>query len=76
MTSTGDAIVVEGYTDVIALHEAGFANVVATLGTSLTRQHIRLLSHHAKSRIIYLFDGDEAGQRAADRALHRFVYYA
>ncbi len=69
MASTGDAIVVEGYTDVIALHEAGFANVVATLGTSLTRQHIRLLSHHAKKRIIYLFDGDEAGQRAADRAL-------
>ena len=69
MTSTGDAIVVEGYTDVIALHEAGFTNVVATLGTSLTRQHIRLLSHHAKKRIIYLFDGDEAGQRAADRAL-------
>ena len=69
MTSTGDAIVVEGYTDVIALHESGFTNVVATLGTSLTRQHIRLLSHHAKKRIIYLFDGDEAGQRAADRAL-------
>ena len=69
MASTGDAIVVEGYTDVIALHEAGFANVVATLGTSLTRQHIRLISHHAKRRIIYLFDGDEAGQRAADRAL-------
>ena len=69
MTNTGDAIVVEGYTDVIALHESGFTNVVATLGTSLTRQHIRLLSHHAKSRIIYLFDGDEAGQRAADRAL-------
>lgn len=69
MTSTSDAIVVEGYTDVIALHESGFTNVVATLGTSLTRQHIRLLSHHAKSRIIYLFDGDEAGQRAADRAL-------
>lgn len=69
MASTGDAIVVEGYTDVIALHEAGFTNVVATLGTSLTRQHIRLLSHHAKKRIIYLFDGDEAGQRAADRAL-------
>lgn len=69
MASTGDAIVVEGYTDVIALHEAGFTNVVATLGTALTRQHIRQLSHHAKQRIIYLFDGDEAGQRAADRAL-------
>ena len=69
MASTGVAIVVGGYTDVIALHEAGFSNVVATLGTSLTRQHIRILSHHAKSKIIYLFDGDEAGQRAADRAL-------
>ncbi len=69
MASSGDAIICEGYTDVIALHEAGFTNAVATLGTSLTRQHIRILSHHAKSRIIYLFDGDEAGQRAADRAL-------
>lgn len=69
MASTGIAIVVEGYTDVIALHESGFTNVVATLGTSLTKQHIRILSHHAKSKIIYLFDGDAAGQRAADRAL-------
>ena len=69
MASTGVALIVEGYTDVIALHEAGFTNAVATLGTSLTRQHIRILSHHAKSKIIYLFDGDEAGQRAADRAL-------
>ena len=69
MAATGDAIICEGYTDVIALHQAGFTNAVATLGTSLTRQHIRILSHHAKSRIIYLFDGDEAGQRAAERAL-------
>ena len=69
MASTGVALIVEGYTDVIALHEAGFTNAVATLGTALTRQHIRILSHHAKSKIIYLFDGDAAGQRAADRAL-------
>jgi DNA primase len=69
MASTGVAIIVEGYTDVIALHEAGFTNAIATLGTSLTRQHIRILAHHAKSKIIYLFDGDEAGKRAADRAL-------
>ncbi|MEG0027429.1 MAG: DNA primase [Raoultibacter sp.] len=69
LTSTGIAVVVEGYTDVICLHEAGITNVVATLGTALTAQHIRTLSRHAKSRIIYLFDGDEAGQRAADRAL-------
>lgn len=69
MAASGVAIVVEGYTDVIALHEVGVRNAVATLGTALTRQHIRLLSHHASRRIVYLFDGDEAGQRAADRAL-------
>ena len=69
MASTGVAVVVEGYTDVIACHQAGLTNVVATLGTALTRQHIRLLSRHAKNAIVYLFDGDAAGQRAADRAL-------
>ena len=69
MASTGVAVVVEGYTDVIALHEAGVKNAVATLGTALTMRHIRLLSRHARHRIVYLFDGDEAGQRAADRAL-------
>ena len=69
MAASGVAIVVEGYTDVIALHEAGVRNAVATLGTALTAQHIRALSRHAKSRVVYLFDGDEAGQRAADRAL-------
>ncbi|MDO4183514.1 MAG: DNA primase [Coriobacteriia bacterium] len=69
MTTTGVAVVVEGYTDVIACHEAGLTNVVATLGTALTRQHIRVLSRHAKNAIVYLFDGDAAGQRAADRAL-------
>lgn len=69
MTSTGVAIIVEGYTDVIALHENGISNAVATLGTALTLQHIRLISRHASKRIVYLFDGDAAGQRAADRAL-------
>ncbi len=69
MAATGAAIVCEGYTDVIAMHEHGIENVVATLGTSLTRQHIRVLSRHARNRIVYLFDGDAAGQRAADRAL-------
>ena len=72
MASTGVAIIVEGYTDVIVLHGAGVENAVATLGTALTVQHIRTISRHAKHRIVYLFDGDEAGQRAADRAA-RFV---
>ncbi len=69
LTATGTAIVVEGYTDVIALSEAGIENVVATLGTALTSQHIKILSRHAQHRIVYLFDGDAAGRRAALRAL-------
>lgn len=69
MASTGCAVVVEGYTDVIALHESGISFAVATLGTALTMRHIRILARHAQKRIVYLFDGDAAGQRAADRAL-------
>ncbi len=69
MAASGVAVVTEGYTDVIALHEAGIKNTVATLGTALTLRHIRLISRHAQHRIVYLFDGDAAGQRAADRAL-------
>lgn len=69
MASTGCAVVVEGYTDVIALHENGISFAVATLGTALTMRHIRILARHAQKRIVYLFDGDAAGQRAADRAL-------
>ena len=67
MTSTGTAIVVEGYTDVIAMHRGGFTNTVATLGTALTPEHVRLLRRFIK-RVIYLFDGDVAGQGAADKA--------
>ncbi len=65
------AIVVEGYTDVIACHAAGITNVVATLGTSLTRDHARILQRLCDT-VVLLFDGDEAGQRAADRALEVF----
>lgn len=67
IVNSGQAIVVEGYTDVIALHEAGITNAVATLGTALTAQHVKLLSRFATT-IVYLFDGDAAGQKAADRA--------
>ncbi|MDR1412974.1 MAG: DNA primase [Actinomycetes bacterium] len=62
------ALVVEGYTDVIGLHAAGFQNAVATLGTALTAQHVKLLSRYA-ARIAYVFDGDQAGQRAAEKAV-------
>ena len=67
-----EAVVVEGYLDVIACHAAGFDQVVATLGTALTPAHARLLRHKA-DRVVLLFDGDEAGQRAADRAVEVFL---
>lgn len=67
----GHAIVVEGYTDAIACHQAGITNVVATLGTALTRQHARKLERLC-TRVTLVFDGDQAGQRAADRAVEVF----
>jgi DNA primase len=65
------AVIVEGYTDVIACHQAGFANVVATLGTALTRDHAAELRRFC-DRVVLVFDADEAGQKAADRALEVF----
>ena len=65
------AVICEGYTDVIACHEAGVNNAVATLGTALTRDHARVLKRMAE-RIVLLFDGDAAGQKAADRAIEVF----
>ncbi|MEM9065739.1 MAG: DNA primase [Planctomycetota bacterium] len=61
------AIIVEGYIDVIACHQAGFENVVGTLGTAFTAGHARKLRQRCHE-IVLLFDGDEAGLRAADRA--------
>lgn len=65
------ALVVEGYTDVIACHQAGLANVVATMGTALTRDHARVLKRLCDV-VVLVFDGDEAGQAAADRAVEVF----
>ena len=72
MAATGEAIVCEGYTDVIAMHEAGFPNVVAALGTAFRLDHVRLMERQRVSRIVCMFDGDAAGQRAAERAV-RYV---
>ncbi|MFH0965209.1 MAG: DNA primase [Planctomycetota bacterium] len=65
-------LVVEGYMDCIALVQAGVENVVATLGTALTIEHLRTLRRYA-DEVIVIFDGDEAGQRAAERVLALFV---
>ncbi len=64
---TGEVYVVEGYTDVIGLVQAGIENAVATCGTALGEGHFRLLSRFAQ-RAILAFDSDEAGARAAERA--------
>ena len=66
------AVIVEGYTDVIACHQYGARNVVATLGTALTAEHVRELRRYAE-KVVLIFDGDEAGQKAADRAVELFL---
>lgn len=68
IVSTGTAVVVEGYTDCIMAHQFGCNNVVATLGTSFTTGHGRILRRYAK-KVILLFDSDVAGIEAANRAL-------
>jgi DNA primase len=67
VAKTGDVFVVEGYTDVIGLAQAGITNVVATCGTALGEKHFEQLSRFA-DRAILAFDSDEAGARAAERA--------
>jgi DNA primase len=67
MADKGYAVVVEGYFDVISAHQAGFENVVATLGTSLTSEHADMLARHV-SRGVLAFDADAAGLKAAQRA--------
>uniref|UniRef100_UPI00404720D5 DNA primase n=1 Tax=Polynucleobacter sp. TaxID=2029855 RepID=UPI00404720D5 len=61
-------LVCEGYMDVVALAQLGFPNAVATLGTACTANHVRMLLRQT-DRVVFSFDGDAAGQRAAQRAL-------
>lgn len=64
-------ILCEGYMDVIAMHQAGFTNAVAGCGTALTNEQVRLLSRYAKE-IILVYDNDEAGQKALNKAISLF----
>ena len=61
-------IICEGYMDVIAMHAAGFTNAVATLGTAITSEHARIIKRYV-SKAVLAYDGDEAGRKAADRAI-------
>ncbi|BFU77270.1 DNA primase [Arcobacter sp. 15-2] len=60
-------IVTEGYLDVIMLHQAGFSNAIATLGTALTKEHLPLLSR-GEPKVVVAYDGDKAGINAAYKA--------
>jgi DNA primase len=70
--NSGEVVVVEGYMDVIALHQAGFTNSVATLGTAFTERQMELLWQLAAEPIV-CFDGDRAGEAAAARAIDRML---
>lgn len=64
-------ILAEGYMDVIAIHQAGFDNAVATLGTALTEEQARLISQYAE-RVVLAYDSDGPGQTATKRAMNIF----
>ena len=63
----GEAVIVEGYFDAIACHQAGFTNVVASMGTALTEEQYRTLEAMNLDRVVVLFDGDIAGERSAEK---------
>jgi DNA primase len=67
--SSHELHLVEGYTDVMAAHQAGFPNTVAVLGTATTDEHAALVRRSGARRVVLVFDGDEAGRKASQRAL-------
>jgi len=72
IVSSGQALVVEGYLDALMPIQAGVGNVVATMGTSLTDRHARLLARYARD-VVLVFDADVAGAAAANRAMETFL---
>ena len=72
MKQSRQALIVEGYFDVMRLYKNGFKNAVAPMGTALTHEQISLLKRYAEE-ITVMFDGDSAGEKAAFRSLERFA---
>lgn len=66
-SNNDELLLMEGYMDVISLHQAGFTNAVASLGTAFTPEQARLIKRY-KRRAVLCYDSDEAGQKATDRA--------
>ncbi len=75
LRAKGHVLVVEGYMDVVALAQHGFANAVATLGTACTADHVQKLFRFTDT-VVFSFDGDAAGRRAAGRALEAALPHA
>ena len=75
LRAKGYALVVEGYMDVVALAQHGFGNAVATLGTACTAEHVQKLFRFTDT-VVFSFDGDAAGRRAAGRALEAALPHA
>jgi DNA primase len=69
--ATGTVFIVEGYLDLLALYQHGIKNSVATLGTALSKDHVRLLTRYA-GRMVLVYDSDEAGIRSAQRCIDTF----
>lgn len=72
IVAAGTAIVTEGYTDCILAHQHGVTNVVGTLGTALTENHVTVLKRYTQ-KVVLVYDGDDAGRRAAERSLPKFL---
>jgi len=75
LRSMGYVLITEGYMDVVALAQLGFPNAVATLGTACTNDHVQKLFRFTDS-VVFSFDGDAAGRRAAHKALEAALPYA
>ena len=75
LRNRGYVLVVEGYMDVVALAQSGFGNAVATLGTACTAEHVQKLFRFT-DHVVFSFDGDAAGRRAAGRALEAALPHA
>ena len=67
--STGEALLVEGPLDVIQLHQAGFGNAVAAMGTAISAEQLQVLQRRGARRLMVVFDGDEAGRRATGKLI-------
>ena len=73
IAADGMAVIVEGYFDVISLHDVGIENAVGSMGTMLTKEQLEAAARAAKGKVVLLFDADEAGQLATQRVIDKIL---